>query len=249
MKKILFITVVAFLGFTILNAQNADFTDKVIDKQLNISGIEIEDLTINHEGETTSSLLIRKISLGFIVGFNNSTISGSEVDSFDCRTCFHFGFIALLSFSDEFAIQPELLYSCLGSGYAETGYIEPVSSTNKSASNLTGTYKLDYLLLPVTAKYYIFKGLSLEAGPQVGFLLSAKDEYDFNGTTEELDVKDQTKGIDFGVNAGVGYKFDMGIYLRGRYYLGITELNDLTISGNESWKNNAFQLSAGYFLN
>ena len=69
------------------------------------------------------------------------------------------------------------------------------------------------------AKFYVAEGFSIEAGPQVGFLFSAKDEYDFDGDTGEDDIKEYFKGIDFGVNFGVGYKLEGGLNLGARYNL------------------------------
>ncbi|RZJ55928.1 MAG: PorT family protein, partial [Flavobacterium sp.] len=37
---------------------------------------------------------------------------------------------------------------------------------------------LSYLNVPIMAKYYVIEKLSLEAGPQIGFLLSAKNQVD-----------------------------------------------------------------------
>jgi len=64
---------------------------------------------------------------------------------------------------------------------------------------------LDYLNLLLLAKYYVTKGLSLEAGPQIGLFLSADNE--------GRDAKDTLNSVDFGVNFGVGYKWDNGLNL------------------------------------
>ncbi len=63
--------------------------------------------------------------------------------------------------SEKFAFQPELLYSAQGSDYDDEDF--------------SGSVKADYLNVPLMAKYYVGEGFSLEAGPQVGLLLSAKD--------------------------------------------------------------------------
>ncbi len=86
------------------------------------------------------------------------------------------GVVAEIMVSDMFAVQPELIYSSQGSDYEESD----------EGFDFSGTVKLDYLNIPVMAKYYVAEGFSVEAGPQVGFLLSAKDEYDGG----EEDIKD-----------------------------------------------------------
>ena len=61
------------------------------------------------------------------------------------------------------------------------------------------------------AKYYVAEGFSLEAGPQIGFLMSAKMKAESGGDSEEIDVKDDLKSIDFGINFGAGYKLENGL--------------------------------------
>jgi len=62
----------------------------------------------------------------------------------------------------------------------------------------------------------------LEAGPQEGFLMSAKAKV--GGESEDL--KDVTKGIDFGLDFRVGYKMDSGLNFGCRYNLGLSDIND-----------------------
>ena len=52
-------------------------------------------------------------------------------------------------------------------------------------------------------------------GGGVGFLLSATDEYD----DEEDDIKEYLKSTDFGLNLGLGYKLDSGLFFSARYNL------------------------------
>ena len=61
---------------------------------------------------------------------------------------------------------------------------------------------MNYLLASVMAKYTFSSGLSLETGPQLGFLLSAKEKYD--GDTDN--IKDAFKGTSFFWNFGLGYQ-------------------------------------------
>jgi hypothetical protein len=50
----------------------------------------------------------------------------------------------------------------------------------------------------------------MDAGPQIGFLLSAK--------IEDIDIKDSFNTLDYGLSAGLGYKLDNGINFSARYY-------------------------------
>ena len=89
------------------------------------------------------------------------------------------------------------------------------------------------------AKYYVAKGLSIEAGPQIGYLFSAKNE--------SVDVKDSFKKIDFGANVGLGYKLENGLNFGVRYNLGLSNINNVSGS-SDKYKNGVLQASVGYFF-
>ena len=189
------------------------------------------------------------VEFGIKGGVNLADITGDEVDSFDGRTCFHFGVMAEFNISDSFSFQPELLYSCQGSDYSETVDLinEPAIAIRKAVA-VNGTIKVDYLNIPLMAKYYAGENFSIEVGPQVGFLLSAKNEYDFAGESTEEDIKDYVKGIDFGVNFGLGFKLESGINFGARYNLGLSDANDDPDLADVTYKNNVIQFSVGYFF-
>jgi hypothetical protein len=176
-----------------------------------------------------------QINFGAKAGVNFATITGDMVDSFNSRTAFHVGFVAEIVISETFSFQPELLYSAQGADYSEEGF-----------EDFEGTVKLDYLNVPLMAKFYVGEGFSVEAGPQIGLLLSAKDDY---GDGED-DIKEYVKGTDFGVNLGVGYKMEGGLNFSARYNLGLS--NDLDVDDFEAegaeYKNSVIQVSVGYFF-
>lgn len=174
-------------------------------------------------------------SFGVKAGVNFSDINGPDVESFNGKTSFHVGAVAEIPVSDNFAVQPELLYSEQGSDYEEESF--------------DGTVSVNYLNIPVMAKFEVAEGLSVEAGPQIGFLLSAKDEYDFEGGSEEEDIKDQLKGTDFGLNFGLGYKLENGLNFSARYNLGLSNVNDGDIDDGAEYKNGVFQIGIGFLFN
>ena len=182
-----------------------------------------------------SSINAQNVNFGAKAGVNFATITGDMVDSFDSRTAFHVGFVAEIVISETFSFQPELLYSAQGADYSEEGF-----------EAFEGTVTLDYLNVPLMAKFYVGEGFSVEAGPQIGLLLSAKDDY---GDGEE-DIKEYVKGTDFGVNLGLGYKMESGLNFSARYNLGLS--NDLDVDDFESegaeYKNSVIQVSVGYFF-
>lgn len=176
------------------------------------------------------------ISYGFKAGLNlsnyNSSISGFD-DVVKTRTSFHVGAVVEFGLSDQFAVQPELLYSSVG---AKIDYSEDVKDT---AGDMF--YVMDYLSIPVMVKYYPTKNISLELGPQLGILLSAKMKMD----GESEDFKDESESIDFGAGIGAEYKLDKGLFFNVRYVLGLTNVIK-EVSGDDYIKNNVFQFSVGY---
>lgn len=163
----------------------------------------------------------QEIKFGAKGGLNFATISGDNTKGVDLVTSFNFGVLSEIPISDKFSFQPEIMYS--GQGY----------SFNDN------TIALSYLNIPLMGKYYVTKGLSVEAGPQIGFLLAAKNE--------KTDVKDSFNTFDFGINFGLGYKLDNGLNFGARYNLGLTDINNVENSSSKN-KNGVFQVSVGYFF-
>ncbi|GAA4810445.1 porin family protein [Litoribaculum gwangyangense] len=189
----------------------------------------------NAQDETTYK---SQINFGIKGGMNFSLIVGDDTDNFDGKIGFHLGGVLEFPISEKFSLQPELLYSLQGD--------------KSTFDGMEIKFKLDYLNLPMMAKYYVTEGFSLEAGPQVGFLMSAEAE----GGGISLDIKDIIKDVDFGLNFGVGYELANGLNFSGRYYVGISNIveNSGSILGEPvdadqiKNQNNVFQLSIGYFF-
>lgn len=171
----------------------------------------------------------QEVKFGIKGGLNLASINGDDVsDDLKSRSSYHFGIVTEVPISEEFSIQPELLISGQGARDEYEGVNEDL--------------KLNYLATPIQGKYYVSKGLSVEAGPQLGVLLSAKSEFD----GKDVDIKDSVKNIDFGFNLGIGYKLDNGMAVGARYNFGLSDINDE--DGLDSVKNGVFQISVGYFF-
>ncbi|CAI8406228.1 MAG: Uncharacterised protein [Flavobacterium sp. SCGC AAA160-P02] len=183
----------------------------------------------------------QELKFGAKAGVNFASVTGSGAVGFDGRTSFHFGITSEIEISESFSLQPELTYS--GQGFTG-GYTEIQTSDDTFVEGyLTG--RLNYLNLPVMAKYYVNEAFSLEFGPQIGFLLNAKTEESYSGSTSiTTDVTKSLKSTDFSVNFGAGYKIESGLNFGLRYNLGLTNFDadddDLYI------KNGVFQVSVGY---
>ncbi|MEW7292016.1 porin family protein [Aquimarina sp. 2304DJ70-9] len=182
-----------------------------------------------------------KIRFGAKAGVNFANIAGDGTNGVDGRTSFHVGAVVEIPIAEKFAFQPELVYSSQGFGFNTITFIDVLGVVT-----IESTTKLDYINVPLMAKYYVAQGFSLQAGPQVGFLVSAKAESDTAGLTTEIDIDEFIKGIDFGLNFGAGYQLDMGLFFDARYNLGLSNINDGSGFDNSKNQNAVIQLSVGY---
>ena len=211
-----------------------------------------------------------QLKFGVKAGVNFASISnsysglGSDFNE-DYKTSvgFNAGGFVEIKLSDKFALQPEVLFSMEGAKLTSSSN-DGVGFSSSSSSKI----HLDYINVPVMLKFYPIHKLFVEAGPQVGFLVSAKSkdkssdtETDFDGvvtttsTSQTTDVKGFYKSIDFGVNVGVGYEFTDMIYANLRYNIGLSDISkngnvdgvDLGIYGDVfKTKNNVLSLSVGF---
>lgn len=170
------------------------------------------------------------MSFGVKGGLNISSISNIDDDGInkDPLIGFHIGFFGEFMISDQFAIQPELLYSTQG--------------VKANFEGEKADFKLDYINVPIMAKYYVADAFSLELGPQIGFLVSADAESD--GVS--VDIKDETKSVDVSLGFGASYIFAENFMLGVRYNLGLTQVQEDVFPGDSEWKNSVFQISVGY---
>ncbi len=165
------------------------------------------------------------VMFGVKGGVNFSTFSGDGANAFNDpngRTSFNLGLLAEIPLTDKFSVQPEVLYS--GQGY-------DIADRN-NANDIE--YQLDYINIPVLAKFYVFDGLALEAGPQVGFLVNSEIDSNPSSTNNgEISLsEDQFNKVDFSAALGASYKFRGGFFVNGRYNIGLTDIYDDSFSNN-----------------
>lgn len=177
----------------------------------------------------------QQFSYGYKAG---ASFSGMNLKEGSTKTGFNGGIFGQLRIAS-FAIQPEMLYGMQGMKYK----YDLVTEGDAIISDYSGKVSMAYLSIPLMLKYYVVSGLSIEAGPQLGFLLSAKDKPD---DWEKRDVKDIMKKTDFAINFGASYKLPLapvGFY--ARYSLGLTDIYNTSKSGSDdAGKNRVFQIGA-----
>ena len=165
------------------------------------------------------------VDFGVKAGLNIANFSGGDGDRNSLLT-YHLGGVAEISLSERFSLQPEVLYTRQGSEAQATNEQEAVK------------VKLDYLAIPLMAKYYIADRFTIEVGPQFAFLLEDKAEF---VDADLPDADTDASGFDLLANIGLGYAINNNIFLQTRYSYGIT-----TVVENPDIKNSVFQVSLGY---
>lgn len=165
------------------------------------------------------------------VNFTNMTSDG--FDDNNSRTGFHLGLLAEIPLSERFSVQPEVLYSTQGTEATRT----------VMGNSVTGEYQLDYIQVPVMAKFYLLEGLALEVGPSFNFLVN--EEVDVAGTTANTDLG---SGFEFGGALGASYNFRGGFFLSGRYTQGFTDAFDSDNWDSDAVNNNGFQVGVGFMF-
>jgi len=171
-----------------------------------------------------SSLKAQSIFFGIKAGPQYSDLIGDPGDGIP-RLGFHFGFVMEVEIYEQFSFQSELLYSSQGS----EGFL------------FNEDVKLNYLNLPLMAKYYVINDFSIEAGAQVGWLLSAKTEEN----DETFDIAPVLNNLDTSLVFGLGYKIDNGIHFGVRYNYGLTNTG---LNYQPIIRNSVLQFSVGYFF-
>ena len=169
----------------------------------------------------------QQVMFGLKAGLNVSTFSGSDNNGAKSIAGFHAGGLVNIPVSGGFSVQPELLYSGQGAKASSDGY--------------TITQTLNYLNIPVLAKYTFTGGFSVETGPQIGFLLSAKGKV--NGVS--ADNKELFKSSDFAWGFGVEYTSSANIGGSIRYTYG---LNKIEKTDPGKVYNSVFQIGIHYMF-
>src|SRR5690606_22887776 len=150
--------------------------------------------------------------LGAKMGVNIASLGGDSyyggLGSLGSRTSFHIGGLAEIPLMGKFSLQPELLYSSEGSDW--------------SFGSVGDNTKLDYIRVPVLAKFYIIEGLSAEAGPVLGVLVNAEGNfYNEDDILVSGDAKDIYRSFDAQFAIGASYRLNMGVFFSLRYNKGL----------------------------
>lgn len=160
-----------------------------------------------------TSVSAQSVRFGVKAGANFANVDAEDVST-DNMTSWHAGAILELNVLPNFSIQPEALYSSQGA---------KVDGLND--------FKLDYISVPVLARFYILPDvLSIDAGPQFSFLVN-----------DDVDETFKTKSFDFAVLGGASVNVTKNLFAQARYVIGLTDTTE-----DAKVTNKVIQLSLGY---
>ncbi len=194
---------------------------------------------------------------GVKAGMNVSSLSeDATLSDQKSKIGFNAGVFMNAPISENFSIQPEVLYSQYGSKVDGTS----TSNVGGVTTTTTSSYSrnLDYVAVPVMLQYKLVPSFYLEAGPEFGFLLSANDKGDNTTTTTSggttissstsgtTDIKSGVETFNFGVGIGAGYDVTENIGITARYVAGVTDYVKNRPSNSDKVQNNVFQVGLAY---
>jgi len=147
-------------------------------------------------------------------GANLATLTSDETPAqdFGFRIGIVAGVYAKRAFGRRLDVQPEVLFSQEGASV--------------TAASVDATIKIDYLRVPVLARYRLSssgRGFLVYAGPSLGIKLRAESVAEFGGQKVKTDISDDIETFDLGLAFGAAY--DAGRWsVDGRYTWGFSNL-------------------------
>ena len=184
------------------------------------------------------------VRFGFRGGLNLADLQGDAVKSFtelagfapdgaitrEMRPGFYACLYATIPLGPSFAIEPGVSYSEKGTVLQGT---VPIPALEFLSTRVTGTARLSYIDVPVLAKVFVTPGLYFYAGPQASFLVKGTARVQagllgFAAYSQDFDVSNQLRKVDFAAVGGLGYQFENGLGVSAGYDYGMSSLD----SGN-----------------
>lgn len=190
---------------------------------------------------TTRSTSSSDVRFGIKGGMNVSSLSDDgALEDQGSKIGFNAGLFANIPIAESFSIQPEVLYTQYGDKYDQV-----VLGNRYSRAR-----HLDYVAVPVMFQYNFIPNLYVEAGPEFGILVNAKNKFK-NETnndviTESGDYKDDLNSFNLGIGLGAGYYFTDNIGITARYVAGVTDIAKDRPNGSDAVRNNTFQVGLAY---
>lgn len=182
--------------------------------------------------------LSAQVTLGVRGGMNLANFVGSEVVEWGfantdptAQIKFHLGAYAAYFLTEDISIQPGIFYSAKGPKYEGTTEVFDFNTGQSRMEPIVYKKRLGYIDIPILVYYHLNENISVFAGPQVSFLLSAKVKNDASaevlndlGLEEEEDVKDSYRTVDLGFPVGVAYDLGNRFNVQVNYDFGLLNI-------------------------
>ena len=170
---------------------------------------------------TSAMLCAQTVRIGPKVGLNLANYTGNVSSEVRGLAALQAGGVAEIEIIDMLTIQPELLFSVQGVTVGDTKLVN------------------NYISLPIMGRFYPVDFLYIEAGPQLGFLISANEKT----RADKISISQNYKTVDIGLSFGAGTRItDLGLGFGIRYYAGLSNI----FVNNSRIKNGVFQIFAEY---
>ena len=173
-----------------------------------------------------------QVQFGAKVGVDATNFWGKDVEH-GMKPSYQAGLLMEYKFNPHFAIAPEVVFASQGGKYK----VLEIGALDKKVD---ATFNTNYINVPVMFKFYTSPAFSIDFGPQVGFNVYSK--YSVDGIDKAIDIKDNTKGVDFGLGLGGTYNLTNNAFVQARYTLGMTQVFD---GEHAKEKNGNIQLAFG----
>lgn len=200
-----------------------------------------------------SDLVAQDAHFGVKAGLNYSSIVGDLTQGIKFRFSGHAGVFLEIEYSDKFSFQPELLYSSQGFQFSSDLATIQNGGNISDQNDIRTNVQFNYLTVPVLTKFALNDRLSLDFGPQVGFLLNQVTKIQYLDQRDNTipDNRSSVAGdfqLDYGAVAGLSYEINDDFSVEPRFYIGLrNRLNGL--EGDLQNYNIAIQVSVNYAIN
>jgi outer membrane protein with beta-barrel domain len=182
----------------------------------------------------TMTAVSAQVQFGLKTGANFANLVGKDVSGTSTLLNFNGAMLLKIPVNSQFSVQPEVVFGGQGAKTA----------ANPSVPNIPASQHLFYINVPVLFKYTAASGFFAETGPQLGFLISAKEKTE--GLT--LDLNGDYKSTDFAWVFGMGYLMKGGFGFDVRYNLGLTSIAEPVNGISPTVKNSVFQVGIMYLF-
>ncbi|WP_294317989.1 porin family protein [uncultured Chryseobacterium sp.] len=198
------------------------------------------------------------VQFGIKAGMNVSSLSkDASLQDQKSKIGFNAGLFAHIPLAESFSVQPEVLYSQYGAKVESINEATVLGTTTRTVDSYST--HLDYITVPVMFQYKFIPNFYVEAGPEFGFMVTAKNKGDRTVTTttgssstvssssysEDIN-KDNLNTFNFGLGLGAGYYFTDNFGITARYVAGLTDVAKNRPSGSDAIRNNVFQVGLAF---